>query len=162
MPVVPNGTVLYKFDNVTKRYSVNRFHRQRWSNPAQTLNPGEGAMIFNPSRRAFEVEFTGYWVFGLSVEIPAGVSLISYPGIIFEPLPDSSPVILPCWAISRRFNPQDDDIVYTFDSARGRFKAHRYHAESGWDNVPVVAATESFFVFTKHPRTIVDLGLWPD
>lgn len=86
---VPQGTLLFKFDNSTQRFSENRFRGKRWSNPSQTLVPGEGAWICNPARGPFAVTFTGNCQYGGSVAIPAGWSLISAPdcgGINFAPL----------------------------------------------------------------------------
>jgi hypothetical protein len=51
--------------------------------------PGEGAWIFNPTRKPFTVNFTGNCWYGGSVEVPVGRSLISSPdcgGINFAPL----------------------------------------------------------------------------
>ena len=57
---VPNGTVLLKFDNATQQFDRrNVFRRGRWSNPDQTLVPGEGAWLFNPTRKSLRVVFTG-------------------------------------------------------------------------------------------------------
>ncbi len=86
---VPPGTQLFKFDNTTGRYSHNVFRAGRWSNPRETLIPGQGAFIFNPTRKRFSVPFSGNCSYGGSVALPAGLSLISSPdcgGINFAPL----------------------------------------------------------------------------
>src|SRR5262245_48938873 len=40
LPVVPIGTVLYKFDFNRGEWSVNIFHRSGWSDPSATLALG--------------------------------------------------------------------------------------------------------------------------
>ncbi len=56
-PSVAEGTLLYKFDNVEKRYSVNQFQFGTWTNPDQTLFLGEGFLFRNPSN-AFPIVFS--------------------------------------------------------------------------------------------------------
>ena len=46
---VPEGTQLYKFDAVNQRWLVNQFQFGAWVRAEQTLAPGEGAFIRNPS-----------------------------------------------------------------------------------------------------------------
>lgn len=186
-PQMPVGTTLSKFNLQTQRYSVNVFGRRGWSNPEQLLNPGDGAMILNPTRRTIAVEFcTGFVQNGVALDIPYGWSLVSCPEIDFQPAQPASlegltiypieltsldfapaldfppvlefpPVFIgwgprPVFAYS--FFPQDGDIVYTFNQATHEFDRHAYRTNSGWDSIPVVADTDSFFVYTKHPRQI--------
>src|SRR5437879_2090017 len=48
---MPPGTVLLKFDNTTQRFDRKAaFRHGCWSNPRETLAPGEGAFLFNPTR----------------------------------------------------------------------------------------------------------------
>jgi hypothetical protein len=150
----PDGLVLLKFDNITQRFEHrNVFHHGQWSNPAQTLTPGEGAYLFNPLRSPLEIAFTGNWPNG-SILIPSGKSLISCPGpgtIDFSP-PQTSGSIPPA-PNGTLFNPQEGDTVYTFAGRRGALEKHHFH-NGAWDNIPVVDVGESFFVFTSHPRVI--------
>src|SRR5437867_797198 len=46
---VPEGTQFYKFDAAAQRWQVNQFQFGRWTWPQQTLAPGEGAFIRDPS-----------------------------------------------------------------------------------------------------------------
>jgi len=189
---VPQGTLLFKFDNATQRFSENRFRGRRWSNPSQALLPGEGAWFFNPTRRPFTVAFTGNCMYAGSVEVPAGWSLISSPdcgAINFAPLIWPPPegcfgvpfpfpfgtnapsvstnlVAVPCspfppfgWD-SLAFNPQEDDVVYTFESGFRQFQSHTFQ-NGAWDNVPVVGTAEACFVYSTHPRVIRYIGYPP-
>jgi hypothetical protein len=180
---VPQGTRLLKYDNATGRFSENRFHGKKWSHPDQTLTPGEGAFIYNPGRRAFTLAFTGNCLYGGSVLVPAGFSLISSPdcGIInFKPLVWPPPegcfgpgpigstnlVPVPCPPIppfgwdSLSFNPQEGDVVYTFDNATREFETHTFH-NGAWDRVPVVRTAQACLVSTAYSRVICWIGLRP-
>lgn len=160
-PRVPHGSVLYKFDAEAQRFTVNRFGPRGWSRPGETLNPGEGALFFNPTRRLLRISVTGdSWNFDLSAAVPEGFSLISFPGIIFDLPPLEPGVIPPYWWDSRFFHPQEGDVVFTLDRRSGAFVPHRFQ-DGQWDSVPVVSVTESFFVFTHVPRVIENKDLWP-
>ncbi len=159
----PRGTVLLKFDNATQRFTrKNVFQHGRWSNPSETLAPGEGAFLFNPMRRPLAISFTGNWWSG-TVSIPAGLSLISSPGpgaINFAPPP---PETMPPGPFARNgvnFNPEEGDVVYTCDHASGRFQSHRFN-NGGWDVLPSVLVGEACFVYTTNPRLIQYTGPWP-
>ncbi len=163
-PRMPNGTVLLKFDNVTQRFSrKNVFRRGRWSNPRATLAPGEGAFLFNPTRRSVAVTFTGNLQWGASVSVPAGLSLISSPGpgtIDFTPVvPPQSPTG-PFAGAGIRFDPQPGDVVYIFDNATGRFQSHTFR-NGAWDMLPVVGSGEAAFIYTTQPRVIQYVGPMP-
>src|SRR5439155_8655155 len=126
----PRGTVLLEFDNATQRFTrKNVFQRGRWSNPQETLAPGEGAFLFNPTRGPLAVSFTGNWWYG-ALSVSAGLSLISSPGpgtIDFAPpVPPQTPTG-PFAGAGVIFNPQEGDVVYTFNKATGSFQDHRFH-----------------------------------
>jgi hypothetical protein len=161
--VVPNGTQLMKFDHGTQEFlHRNVFHGGRWSDPQQTLAPGEGAFIFIPGRKPFTVTFTGNCAFGGSVFVPAGISLISSPDcgtINFAPL-GPPPLARPGWD-SLSFDPQEGDVVYSFDNAEQRFQIHTF-SNGAWDTIPRIGAAESCFVQTTQPRTIRFTGIRPE
>ncbi|MDE3068463.1 MAG: hypothetical protein KGJ60_13080 [Verrucomicrobiota bacterium] len=96
---MPNGTILVKFDDTTHQFSQeNVFRRGHWSYPEQSLAPGEGAFLYNPTRRKLRVVFAGDWGFGASVSIPAGFSLASSPQfgtINFATTPPQFPILPP-------------------------------------------------------------------
>ncbi|HTQ50433.1 MAG TPA: immunoglobulin domain-containing protein, partial [Candidatus Acidoferrales bacterium] len=73
MPSVPDGTILYKFNNSTTNWSEAYFSSAIgvWLPPGITLNPGEGAFIQSPTN--FALTFTGAPnVPSLPVNIPDG------------------------------------------------------------------------------------------
>jgi hypothetical protein len=174
-PRMPVGTKLCRFDLQTEQYSMNVFGRHGWRSPNEVLNPGDGALIFNPTRHTLVVDFcTGFWQNGVSLNLPRGWSLVSCPQIDFHPAQPAPPNgwfpiyptsldsfdfpppygVYPRPLFAYSFFPQDGDIVYTLNRTTREFERHTYRAASGWDSIPVVADTESFFVHTKHPRQI--------
>jgi hypothetical protein len=183
-PRMPVGATLYKFNLQTQRESVNVFGRRGWSNPREVLNPGDGALILNPTRQTITVEFcTGIVQNGVAEDIPYGWSLVSCPEIDFHPAQPAPPggfTIYPAELTSfdvpgelipvdfppgvigfeprpvfaYSFFPQNGDIVCTYNHTTHGFDRHTYRTNSGWDSLPVVADTESFFVYTRHPRQI--------
>jgi len=153
---VPTGTILRKFDNATKQFSENIFHGNHWTNPNQTLSPGEGAFIFNPRREPFSVALTGNCAYGNAVVVSMGLSMISSPscGTINFALVPPSLAQQPGWD-SLSFSPQEGDEVYTFDNSTQRFERHAFH-DNAWDSMPVVGVGQACFVHTLQPRTIQD------
>jgi hypothetical protein len=164
------GTTFSKLNPITQKYSVSIFGRTGWSNPNETLAPGEGAVVFNPSSK----NITNYWfAFDLNsifsrpiVSLSAGISLVSLHGVNFSPPP---PGMIPLsfitsiqywpwwWSIGlepSQFNPQDGDVVWTYNQLARRFDRHNYRASTGWDSLPVVGANEACFVQTTHARIV--------
>jgi len=160
---MPQGALLLRFDNDTHRFSrKNVLRHGRWSDPRQMLAPGEGAFLFNPTRGPLAVSFTGNWWYG-ALSVPAGLSLIGSPGpgtIDFAlPVPPQTPTG-PFAGAGVSFNPQEGDVVYTFDKANGSFQDHRFH-NGAWDVLPTVRVGEAAFVHTTKPRVIQYIGPRP-
>src|SRR5258708_51305 len=151
---VPNGTHLLKFDHATQEFLPrNVFHAGHWSDPQQTLAPGEGAFIFIRGRRRFRVTSTGNCGYKGWVFVPAGISLISSPDcgtINFAPL-GPPPIPRFGWD-SLSFDPQEGDVVYSFDNTEQRFQIHTFR-NGAWDSLPNVGVAASCFVHTTQPRT---------
>ena len=159
----PRGTTILKFDNATQRFTrKNVFQRGRWSNPHETLAPGEGAFLFNPTSKTLALTFTDNWWYG-AVSVPVGLSLISSPGpctINFAPpVPPQTPTG-PFAGAGVSFNPQEGDVVYTFDKATGSFQGHLFDI-GAWDVLPTVPVGEAAFVHTTKPRVIQYIGPRP-
>jgi len=49
LPSMPEGTVLYKYDEFAQQFVGNNFFAGAWSDPNMNLAPGEGAIINPPS-----------------------------------------------------------------------------------------------------------------
>ena len=136
---VPNGTQLYKYNPANRAFINNVFQAGNWSNPSQTLSPGEGAFIYNTSGSVISLTFTG----GLQINnsplpLGAGMNFLSawYPrtGRISE-IVNSAPV--------------EGDRLYRFDNGSGNYLIYSYDSEfGGWgDSEPIVRAGSSFYYF---------------
>ncbi|MFM2293735.1 MAG: hypothetical protein RLZZ350_148 [Verrucomicrobiota bacterium] len=169
LPHPPLGTTFSKLDPRTQKLTANVFGLRGWSNPNETLNPGEGALVFNPSRRTVNAEFRyASWLSTQrAVSVPVGLSLVSI-GCDFGSAPSDS-VSVGDFAVIRHlpgiriigvenlgtfFNPHDGDTVWTLNRQTQRLEKHIYRNATGWDSVPVVGANEAFFVQTAQTRAI--------
>ncbi len=151
-PRMPIGTRLYKYDSQTGRILENRFGRRGWKHPAETLAPGEGAIIFNPSRQSISVDFSGYNTASGQIHLRRGLSLV---GNRVSGYGESFIFPLAPWSYcSEPFPVEDGDIIFTFNRTLDRFETHRFRAQKGWDSYPNVGQNESFWIFTRHPRVI--------
>jgi hypothetical protein len=72
---------------------------------------------------------------------------------------DCGPVPPQGWD-SMSFNPQEGDVVYTFDNARQHFQSHTFH-NGAWDRLPAVGLGQACFVWTAVPRVIRTTGPMP-
>ena len=76
IPQPAEGTELYTFTGGV--FKTNKVVFGSWGNPYETLSPGEGAVVFNPSTKPFTATFNGQLLQGnLINQIPAGLSLKS-------------------------------------------------------------------------------------
>ena len=141
LPSVPEGTILYKFNNLTGSYEINSFSDGNWYNPDQILAPGEGAFIQNPDIDPFPLAFTGVArQTSPPLQLRAGANnLVSIQsprtGILSELL--SFPFI-------------SGDLIRRFDNLNGNYVVYTY-GPNGWDNEPSLNIAESFFILLK-PR----------
>jgi hypothetical protein len=132
LPMVPNGTRLFKYDAVANGYTETTFIFNQWTEPDQTLAPGEGAFVFNPTDTVTDLVFMG----SLRLENPMriltrGIYLVSLPyprtGKITEIL--DMPI-------------RPGDILFKFNPQHGGYD----YFEAGTENTPfVINAGESFF-----------------
>lgn len=137
---VPNGTSIYKFDTGTGGYVVNNYFFG-WGDANMTLNPGEGAFIYNPNGSAMTITFTGEVLQGnLSTSISAGFSIVS------SKVPQSGQLDT---ALS--FPVANGDSIYKYNNATGQYDISNYFF--GWSTPPVVNVGESFFVFKSAPAS---------
>jgi hypothetical protein len=132
MPSVPEGVTIYKFVNGS--YLINGYEFGEWSLPDMTLNPGEGAFIYNPGA-AFNALFVGEVKQGtLTTPIPAGFSIaasqVPQTGALDSVL--GFPVV-------------DGDTVYLFNNTTGAYAISVYEFGE-WSIVPTPKVGEAFFV----------------
>jgi len=137
MPNVPDGSVLYKFNNAGSNFSIAYYSAGlgTWMPPAITLNPGDGAYFQAPTN--FTLTFRGTpHVPVLPVTIPSGA----------------------CYLLSRQTNdvghyadlvgtpPSNDSVVYKF--VGGGFAAYIYSQRAGaWSpSEPIAAVGEAEWI----------------
>lgn len=133
---MPDGTSLSKFDTRFSSLAENKIEFGKWSNPADRLGLGEGALFYNPTSDYKSVDFVGdVKREGFSIPIPAGFSirssLIPQPGRLDADL---------------GFPVTPGDVVHLFDKDTQKYVLYPYD-ESAWKaNPPIVSVGESFWV----------------
>jgi hypothetical protein len=133
LPSVPDGVAIYKFVNGS--YLINGYEFGEWSLPNMTLNPGEGAFIFNPTAAAFNALFVGEVKQGsLQTGIPAGFSIVASQ----VPQTGALDTVL-------GFPVADGDTVYLFNNATGNYSISGFEFGE-WNIVPTPKVGEAFFV----------------
>jgi hypothetical protein len=132
LPSVPEGVTLYKF--VSGAYLINGFEFGEWSLPNMTLDPGEGAFIFNPGAE-FNALFVGEVKQGsLQTGIPQGFSIVASQ----VPQTGALDTVL-------GFPVVDGDTVYLFNNATGSYSISGFEFGE-WSIVPTPKVGEAFFV----------------
>lgn len=140
---LPEGSTLHKFDTVLFRLNENSFTRGKWSRPFETLAPGEGAIVQNPTPDHKRVDFVGEVLQGdLSLTIPAGFSIRS------SMLPLSGPL-----HPDLQFPIADGDVVHLYDREAQKYVIYSYQAGQWTPDVPVIRVAEAFWVGKTSPGT---------
>lgn len=132
---VPENTIVYKFNATTGAYGVNTFEFGEWTNPNETLAPGEAAFVKVPSQT--KVTFVGEVPQGaLSVPLLAGFNMVSSK----VPQAGAIDTVL-------GFPVADGDIVYQFVCSSQSYKIGTYEFGE-WSPAPApsIAVGEGFFV----------------
>jgi len=137
----PEGTTLNKFDTSLFRLSENGVNCGKWINAYEKLNPGEGAIFFNPTSDYKSVSFVGEVGQGnLSVPIPSGFSirssLVPQPGNLADDL---------------GFPIADGDVIHVFDRERQKYVLHPYENGRWTAGAPVLSVGEAFWVAKTEP-----------
>lgn len=135
------GTMLSKFDTSLFRLTNNTVKNGQWTNPNESVVPGEGAIIFNPTTEFKTLNFVGDVSQGrLTNPIPAGMSIRS--SLVPQPGRLNSDLDFPI---------AEGDVVHIFDRDQQKYTIHPYTAQ-GWEkDAPVIGVGESFWIGKKHP-----------
>lgn len=134
------GTILYKVTNGA--FTTNKFSGGFWSNPSETLEPGEGAVVFNPSTNSFRGSFSGEILQGnLINRIPSGLSIKS------SMLPQAGAVST---ELGLRLSPFDN--VYRWRT--NHFEVFTFLPTGGWHpSEPTIGMGEAFFIRASKELT---------
>lgn len=135
-PNFPDGTTLNKFDTTLFRLTKNALSNGKWVNPDETLSPGEGAIISNPTANFRPHSFVGEVLQGdLSLPLPAGFSvrssLVPLPGVI---------------DLDLGFPAAEGDAIHLFDRDQQQYVIYAFEKGKWSPGPPLVAAGESFWV----------------
>lgn len=140
-PSMPEGTALCKFDLTTHRLGKNNFRQGCWSDPAQTLITGEGAIFHNPGFDVDVLEFAGEVQQGDFVSsVASGFSIRSSLIPIAGRLDGD---------LGFPFAP--GDVIHTFDGQLQKYVTHRFGATAWEDQPPTVGVGEAFWVGKGKP-----------
>jgi hypothetical protein len=136
---VPDGTIVYKYRPLTG-FSVNSFEFGGWLDPAQRLDPGDGAFISNPGTTELRITFVG--------EVPQGnlaTPLVQGLQLVSSQVPQAGRVDT---AQGLSFPVVDTDLFYKWDRATKAYEAPYSYDFGTWENNRIlnVAVGEAFFV----------------
>ena len=138
----PKGTTLNKFDAVLLRLTENTLKDGQWTNPSQTLAPGEGAIFFNPTEEYKTHSFIGEVAQGaLTLPIPSGFSLrssmVPKAGNLLDDL---------------KFPVADGDVIHLFDRDRQKYALHAFNDGRWQYGAPLLGIGEAFWVAKADPE----------
>jgi len=140
---VPGGFTIYKFDNASGQYLINGYDAdfESFDDPNQTLVPGEGAFVNNPSAGAITVTFVGEVAQGnLVTSLPKGFSMAS------SQVPQAGLL-----TADLKYVPSGGDTVYRFNNATGQYLIYQYDADfEAWDEEPNIGVAEGFFILKPN------------
>lgn len=138
----PDGTMLNKFDTQLFRLTDNSVKLGKWTNPAERLTPGEGAIFFNPTTDYETHSFVGEVKQGKhSMPIPSGFSIRSSmtpkTGRLLEDM---------------EFPVTEGDVIHLFDRDSQKYVLYPFGA-NGWEaGAPILTAGEAFWVAKTSPE----------
>ena len=143
LPSLPEGSMFNKFDNLKFRLSDNAFKQGKWSNPDETLSPGEGAIICNPTSDFRVLTFAGEVMLGkLQLTIPPGFSIRS------SMVPQAGALHAD---LGFPFGP--GDVVHVFDRDQQKYIITEYDGTKWATQPPVIGVGEAFWVGKTVPAT---------
>ena len=136
----PDGTTLNKFDTRFFRLAENAVKLGAWTNPGEKLEPGGGAIFFNPTTDYKYVSFVGEVNQGhVSMPIPSGFSIRSALVPQAGNLEDMG------------FPIAEGDVVHLFDRDRQKYVLHPYEEGKWKSGPPLVSIGESFWIAKTEP-----------
>lgn len=131
----PDGTTLNKFDTRLFKLGENTVQFGKWTNPAERLLPGEGAIFYNPTSDYKSLSFAGEVLQGhQSIPIPGGFSIRSS----LRPQPGNLEEL--------GFPISNGDVIHLFDREGQKYLLYPYEGDKWTAGMPVVSVGESFWV----------------
>ncbi len=140
-PDMPEWAAFCKFEMKLFKLTNNVMKNGRWSNPRETLSPGEGALICNPTDEFKITNFVGEVMQGnLLNPVPSGFSIRS--SLIPQPGRLDTDLKLPF---------SEGDVVHLFDRDKQTYLEYTYPSKR-WDiDPPTIGVGEAFWVGKSSP-----------
>lgn len=139
---MPDGTTVNQFSALQHKLIDAALERGKWTNESLRLEPGEGAIVFNPSSDYKDISFVGDVPQGnFSTPIPAGFSLRS------SLLPQAGRL-----DADLGFPISDGDVVHLFDRDKQSYVLYPFQDGAWKPQAPIVGVGESFWIAKKEGR----------
>ena len=135
---LPTGSAIYKWGGAS--FLINSFDKDLgWDDPNQTLVPGEGAFILNPTSTNISVTIPGEVGQGtLTNALATGFSIRS------SKVPQSGLL-----QDSLGLTPPPNQSISVLRFKNGSYQFHEYDKDLGWDVQPNLSVGESFFILSQ-------------
>ena len=132
----PDGTTLSRFDTRLARINDNGVARGRWTHPTERLEPGEGAIFFNPTHDYRTISFLGEVEEGdFTTVLPAGFSVRSSLVPRFGRLQEDL-----------MFPVADGYVIHLFDRDRQSYVLYPFENGQWRNGCPIISLCEAFWV----------------
>ena len=141
LPRVPENTTLCKFDARLSRLTNNSFKNGKWSFGGERLDPGEGAIFFNPTFDPFHLDFAGEVMQGELVNpLAAGFSIRG------SMVPRAGKV---CTDLGLPI--QEGDVIHVFDRKEQRYQVLKFPTRNWHSAQPTIGLCEGFWLGKASP-----------
>jgi hypothetical protein len=141
LPGMPEGTGFNRYYASLSKLTENVVKDGRWTNPNETLSPGEGAVFFNPTPRYRAIHLSGEVQTG-SLVTPVAADFAIYSSKIPRPGRLDSDLGFPL---------VEGDVVHHFDCDKQQYAIYEYRPDNGKPNLPIIGVGESFWVKKNAP-----------
>jgi len=133
---VDDGTTVYKYDGAA--FSINTLDFGEWSNPGETLLPGEGAFVLNPGTAGKTITFVGEVMQGSLSNPIDGPNKLS---IKSSQVPQAGKLVA-----DLQFPAVDGDTIYQYNTTAKAYDIHTLDFGEWSLGEPNLAVGESVFV----------------
>jgi hypothetical protein len=131
----PDGATLNKFDTRLFKLGENAVQFGKWTNTAERLQPGEGAIFYNPTSDYKSLSFAGEVLQGhQSIPIPGGFSIRGS----LRPQPGNLEEL--------GFPISNGDVIHLFDREAQKYVLYPFEEGKWTAGVPLLSVGESFWV----------------
>jgi hypothetical protein len=146
LPGMPLNTKVEKFDSTTQGMRITSYGHNGWTQPAWTLNPGEGAFFYNPTTTPLTLTFVGDVPQGQQVN-SAFPTTIGYFSLISSIIPRAGTLD------ALGFPAVNGDQIQQWDVELQQFVTATYTGGSWNPAAPTVAIGEGFYVVSGGSTT---------